>query len=142
MTLFAIIVGSALFLLLAAAADGILFNNLWRLAGVVGLAQYRYTDTAIRVLTTCVAPVAAFILLAMGTAAVVPPPQEFTYASMEVNPEATFWQRNAAWVSLKTGYADVEVKPGLVYSTAEWKISETETKKFVGLPGVGKWYSL
>lgn len=142
MTLFAIIVGSALFLLLAAAADGILFNNLFRIVDWFGLTENRYVALLVRGVTTVFAPVAAFILLAMGTAAVVPPPQEFTYSSIDVDPEATFWQRNAAWMSLKTGYADVTVSPGLVYSTAEWKISETETKKFVGLPGVGKWYSL
>ena len=142
MTLFAIVTACILFLLLAAAADGILFNNLYRIADWFGVTDNRYVALLVRGVTTVGAPVAAFVLLAAGTAAVVPPPSEFTYATINANPEATFFQRNAAWLSLKTGYADVEVKPGLVYSVATWKISDTEELKFIGLPGVGKWYRL
>lgn len=142
MTGFSILILALIGLLLMIATDVLVGGVLCKLADLCRLPSNKWTTYGINGLAAVMAPVVAFVLLACGTAVVVPPPQEFTYATMEVNPEATFWQRNVVYVALKTGYADIKVKPGRVYSIATWKISDTEEQKFIGLPGAGKWYKL
>ena len=141
MTTFAVLTGAAILFLLMLAVDFVFATVLYKLADRV-LPNNWYARATVRGICGLASPVVAFVLLASGVAAIVPPPQEFTYASIDVNPDATFFQRNAAYVAIETGLADVKVHPGVVYSTATWKKSKDETKTFIGLPGAGKWYSL
>ena len=141
MTTFAIVTGAVIVFLLMIAVDFVFATVLYKLVDRV-LPNNWYAYAGVRGICGLVSPIVAFVLLAVGAAAIVPPPQEFTYASIDMNPEATFFQRNAAYLAIETGLADVEVHPGVVYSTATWKKSEDETKTFIGLPGAGKWYSL
>lgn len=142
MTMFTSIAILALFVLLMFGVNNLLSNALAQLLVLTRVPYNRYVDWACGGLLAVATPAVAFALLAIGTAAIVPPPQEFTYATMEINPEATFWQRNVAYIALATGYTDVEVRPGRIYSRATVKISDTEAQTFIGLPGAGKWYKL
>lgn len=141
MTTFAVLVGLSLFVLCMVAVRDMVGTVLCNLASLVGVPFNWYTDWAIAGVATITAPVVAFVVLACGVAAIEPPPQEFTYASMEKREDATFWERNVAYFMIGTGLADVEVKPGVVYSTAKLKTNHEEVT-FVGLPGTGKWYRL
>jgi hypothetical protein len=141
MTVLAVLVALALFLAVMAAARNAIGTVLCDLMRLLGVPFNWYTDVAVIGVSTIAAPVVAFFLLAVGTASIVPPPQEFTYASMEKNADATFWERNVAYVMIGTGLADVKVQPGTIYSTAKMK-TRNEEVTFVGLPGTGKWYRL
>jgi hypothetical protein len=142
MTVFSIVILAAIGLMLMIAAERVVAKALGGTATLCRLPSNKWVNYTITGIAAVSAPVLAFVLLACGTAVVVPPPQAFTYASIDVNPEATFFQRNAAYIAIETGLADVKVHPGVVYSTATWKKSKDETKTYIGLPGAGKWYSL
>lgn len=141
MTVLAALTALALFLAVMVAVRNAVGTMFYEAMTLLGVPFNRYVDWAVIGVSTIVAPVAAFFLLAVGTASIVPPPQEFTYASMEVSEDATFWERNAAYFAIGTGLADVKVEPGTIYSTATWKTKHEEIK-FIGLPGSGKWYRL
>ena len=141
MTTFAILAGAALLFLLTIACDAMFAKLVCDQIDRV-LPSSRLAHWTVRGVCGILSPVVAFVLLAVGVSAVVPPPQEFTYASLDVSPEATFLQRNAVYVSLKTGWADVEVNPGVLYSIATWKFSNNKSQTYIGLPGIGKWYRL
>jgi hypothetical protein len=141
MTTFAVLTGAVIVLMLMIAVDFVSATLLYKIVDRV-LPNNWYAYATVRGICGLASPIVAFVLLAVGVASIVPPPQAFTYASIDVNPEATFFQRNAAYIAIETGLADVKVHPGVVYSTATWKKSKDETKTYIGLPGAGKWYSL
>lgn len=141
MTTFAFVIAAVIMFLLMIAADFVLASVLYKITDRLAPNSW-LANLAVKLTCGVTAPLVAFVLLACGTAAVVPPPQEFTYANIDVNPEATFFQRNAAYVAIETGLADVKVQPGVIYSTATWTTRSGEQKTFIGLPGAGKWYSL
>lgn len=141
MTTFAILTAALIMFLLMIACDFVFATVLYRIVDKVAPESY-WAYLATRITCGIAAPLVAFVLVACGTAAVVPPPQTFEYANIDVNPEATFFQRNAVYIAIETGLADVKVRPGVVYSTATWTTRDGEQKTFIGLPGAGKWYSL
>jgi len=57
---------------------------------------------------------------------------------LALSPAATWFQRNAAYVSINSGLGVRDVKPGFLVSTARL----ADGSVLVGLPGTQKWYRL
>lgn len=85
-----------------------------------------------------------FVLVAaslLAANAYEPAPTRFDYATVEKNPEAGFWTRTAAWAALGTGWISGDVTSRGLYTKAVVDTG-TEQVHYVGLPGVGKFYTV
>lgn len=95
----------------------------------------RWARTVSSVISAVLTPMVLFMSLAVVLALVSPPPTKVTYSDIAIREDATWFQRNAAWAALNTGWLDTEVSNRFVYTKA--KVGDTT---FIGLPGLSKWF--
>lgn len=95
----------------------------------------RFVGTVSRVSAAVLTPMVLFLTVAAALAFVSPPPTKVTYNDIAIREDATWFSRNAAWVTLNTGLVDAKVSNRLVYTKA--KIGDST---LIGLPGFGKWF--
>jgi hypothetical protein len=109
-----------------------------RLNAAAQYARPRAAGWARRMALGLVAHAAVFFGAAAVVALVRPAPEKLTYESLALSPAATWFQRNAAYVSINSGLGVRDVKPGFLVSTARL----ADGSVLVGLPGTQKWYRL
>lgn len=110
-------------------------------AGLGNAAKYlrpRAANWARRLVLGSVAHLVVFFGAAAVVAVVRPAPQQLAYELVAQSPDASFWERNTAYVSIGSGWGVKDVRPGFLYSTA----TLFDGTKLVGLPGFQKWYRL
>lgn len=108
------------------------------LAAAKGYVRPRAFGLARRMALGCVAHLVVAFSAATVVALVKPAPQEVTFETIAMRPDAAWYQRAVGYVGYGSGWLVDEVTPGFYFSTARLNDGST----LIGLPGLQQWYRL